>query len=107
MIFKGVIIVAGIVFGILVAVILFSGYLETSQEIDGQNQDEDVPSNPTLQYEVLKQFLNDRGRAIVCEHCVGTYVVEDLLRGVEIDPHPYIPKIQKVLEKDDIVLDYS
>ena len=38
MIFKGVIIVAGIVFGILVAVILFSGYLEDSQEIDGQNQ---------------------------------------------------------------------
>ena len=52
MIFKGVIIVAGIAFGILVAVVLFSGYFEDSQEIDGQEQ-----NNETKIVNIAKQFI--------------------------------------------------
>lgn len=52
MIFKGVIIVAGIIFGVLAAVILFSGYFENSQEINGQNQ-----NNETKIMSIAKQFI--------------------------------------------------
>ena len=52
MIFKGVIIVAGIAFGILAAVVLFSGYFEDSQEIDGQEQ-----NNETKIVNIAKQFI--------------------------------------------------
>lgn len=37
---------------------------------------------------------------------VGSFDVDNLLRGVEIDPHPNMPKIQKILEDVDVVLDY-
>ena len=52
MIFKGVIIVAGIAFGILATVVLFSGYFEDSQKIDEQEQ-----NNETRIVNIAKQFI--------------------------------------------------
>ena len=76
-------------------------------DVDGVRiADDDHPTYLNVQYETLKQFVEDGGRVIACEHCVGSFEVENLLRGVEIDPHPYMPKIQKVLEEADVVLDY-
>ncbi len=76
-------------------------------DVDGVRiADDDRPGILTVQYESLKEFVNNGGRVIACEHCIGSFDVDNLLRGVEIDPHPYMPKIQKVLEEADIVLDY-
>lgn len=76
-------------------------------DVDGVRiADEDRPHLLTVQHESLKEFVNDGGRVIACEHCVGSFDVDNLLRGVEVDPHPYMPKIQKVLEEADVVLDY-
>lgn len=52
MIFKGVIVVAGIVFGILVAVFLLSGYSEDSHQIDEQEH-----SDKTRVMNIAKQFI--------------------------------------------------
>ena len=76
-------------------------------DVDGVRiADDDRPAILTVQHESLKEFVNNGGRVIACEHCIGSFDVDNLLRGVEIDPHPYMPKIQKVLEEADIVLDY-
>ena len=76
-------------------------------DVDGVRiADDDHPTFLTVQYESLKQFLNNGGRVIACEHCIGSFEVDNLLRGVEVDPHPYMPKIQKILEESDVVLDY-
>ena len=76
-------------------------------DVDGVRiADDDRPGILTVQHESLKGFVNNGGRVIACEHCIGSFDVDNLLRGVEIDPHPYMPKIQKVLEEADIVLDY-
>ena len=76
-------------------------------DVDGVRiADEDRPTALTVQHEALKEFLNDGGRVIACEHCIGSFNVDNLLRGVEVDPHPYMPKIQKVLSEVDVMLDY-
>ena len=76
-------------------------------DVDGVRiADDDRPTALTVQYEALKAFINDGGRVIACEHCIGSFDVDNLLRGVEIDPHPYMPKLQRVLAEADIVLDY-
>ena len=76
-------------------------------DVDGVRiADEDRPTGLTVQHEALKEFVNNGGRVIACEHCIGSFSVDNLLRGVEIDPHPYMPKIQRVLEQVDVVLDY-
>lgn len=75
-------------------------------DVDGVRiADEDRPQFLTVQHESLKEFLNKGGRVIACEHCIGSFDVDNLLRGVEVDPHPYMPKIQKILEDADVVLD--
>lgn len=76
-------------------------------DVDGVRiADEDRPTGLSVQHESLKEFVNNGGRVIACEHCVGSFAVDNLLRGVEIDPHPNMPKIQKILEEVDVVLDY-
>jgi len=65
--FKGVIIVAGIVFGILTVVVLLSGYFEDSQEIDGQKENKEtkivniakqfIITNPTFSYDGIIETL--------------------------------------------------
>ena len=76
-------------------------------DVDGVRiADENRPAILTVQYEALKEFINDGGRVIACEHCVGSFAVDELLRGVEIDPHPYMPKLQRVLADAAVVLDY-
>lgn len=76
-------------------------------DVDGVRiADDNRPILLSVQHETLKEFINDGGRAIACEHCIASFDVDDLLRGVEIDPHPYMPKIQRVLEQSDVVLDY-
>ncbi|MGY5149705.1 MAG: hypothetical protein ACW9W3_06550 [Candidatus Nitrosopumilus sp. bin_68KS] len=76
-------------------------------DVDGVRiADEDRPVALTVQHAALKEFLNGGGRVIACEHCVASFDVNNLVRGVEIDPHPYMPKIQKILSEVDVVLDY-
>ncbi len=76
-------------------------------DVDGVRiADDDRPQFLTVQHESLKEFVNNGGRVIACEHCIGSFDVDNLMRGVEVDPHPYMPKIQKVLEEADVVLDY-
>ena len=76
-------------------------------DVDGVRiADEDRPTALTVQHEALKEFVNNGGRVIACEHCIGSYDVDNLLRGVEVDPHPYMPKLQKILMEASIVLDY-
>ena len=76
-------------------------------DVDGVRiADEDRPTGLTVQHESLKEFINNGGRAIACEHCIGSFNVDNLLRGVEIDPHPYMPKLQNILMEADLVLDY-
>lgn len=76
-------------------------------DVDGVRiADEDRSTALTVQHEALKEFLNNGGRVIACEHCIGSFDVDNLLRGVEVDPHPYMPKIQKILSEVDVVLDY-
>lgn len=76
-------------------------------DVDGVRiADEDRPVALTVQHAALKEFLNGGGRVIACEHCIGSFDVDNLVRGVEVDPHPYMPKIQKILSEVDVVLDY-
>lgn len=76
-------------------------------DVDGVRiADEDRSTALTVQHEALKEFLNNGDRVIACEHCIGSFDVDNLLRGVEVDPHPYMPKIQKILSEVDVVLDY-
>jgi predicted peroxiredoxin len=58
--------------------------------------------------DTLKSFLNDGGRVIACNHCVtmAGMTADDLLPGVEIDSHPFMPRMQKVIDDGAVVLDY-
>lgn len=71
-----------------------------------QIADEDHPPVLISQHEALKQFLNNGGRVIICDLCEGTFEVENLLRGVEVDLLPSLPRFQKLLSHADVVLDY-
>ena len=63
---------------------------------------------PQLQvgYDTLKAFIEDGGRVIACQHCIVHSGVEDLLTGVEVDGHPQMPRLQKILSDADVILDY-
>jgi predicted peroxiredoxin len=56
----------------------------------------------------LKVFLDNGGRVIACDHCVmmAGLEPEDILPGVEFDSHPFMPRMQKVLDEASVVLDY-
>ena len=56
----------------------------------------------------LQLFLNEGGRVIACDHCVkmAGLTTENLLPGIEIDTHPEMPKMQKIIDQRPVVLDY-
>jgi predicted peroxiredoxin len=58
--------------------------------------------------EVLETFLNEGGRVIACDHCVSMagLTIEDLKPGVEIDAHPDMPKMQRMIDRGAAILDY-
>jgi hypothetical protein len=57
---------------------------------------------------MLETFLNEGGRVIACDHCVGMagMTIQDLKPGVEIDTHPDMPKMQRIIDRGAVVLDY-
>ena len=57
---------------------------------------------------MLQVFLDEGGRVIACDHCVSMagLTIEDLLPGVEIDAHPDMPKMQRIIDQGAGILDY-
>jgi predicted peroxiredoxin len=57
---------------------------------------------------LLEIFLDEGGRVIACDHCVSMAGMtnEDLKPGVEIDAHPDMPKMQRIIDQGAVVLDY-
>lgn len=58
------------------------------------------------QASILKDFLTSGGRVIACDHCVAMAGVKSLVPGVEIDSHPTMPRLQKILDGNPVTLDY-
>lgn len=58
--------------------------------------------------EELQQFLASGGRVIACEHCISMAGMNpsDLLPGIEIDSHPEMPKMQRLIDEGATILDY-
>jgi intracellular sulfur oxidation DsrE/DsrF family protein len=58
--------------------------------------------------EELQQFLASGGRVIACEHCISMAGLQntDMLPGVEIDSHPNMPKMQRLIDEGATILDY-
>ncbi len=56
----------------------------------------------------LQQFLDSGGRVIACEHCISMAGLKpaDMLPGIEIDSHPNMPKMQRLIDEDATILDY-
>jgi uncharacterized protein (UPF0276 family) len=56
----------------------------------------------------LKTFLAEGGRVIACDHCIAIagLKAEDMLPGIEIDTHPAMPLMQKIIDRDPVTLDY-
>lgn len=76
-------------------------------DVDGVRLvDDNHPQSLDAPYAGLKDFLNDGGRVIACDLCGGSTHVKDLLRGVEIDLGPTMPKMQRLLMESNIILDY-
>jgi hypothetical protein len=76
-------------------------------DVDGVRiADNNHPESLDTAYASLKSFLNDGGRVIACDLCEESIQVDDLLRGVEIDFVPVMPKLNRILMESDIVLDY-
>ena len=57
-------------------------------------------------HDTLKAFIEDGGRVIACQHCIVNSGVEDLMTGIEVDSHPLMPRLQKILSDADVILDY-
>jgi predicted peroxiredoxin len=56
----------------------------------------------------LKVFLTEGGRVIACDHCIAMagLKAEDMLPGVEIDTHPAMPLMQKIIDRGAVILGY-
>jgi predicted peroxiredoxin len=56
----------------------------------------------------LKTFLAEGGRVIACDHCIAMagLKAEDMLPGVEIDTHPAMPLMQKIIDRGAVILGY-
>jgi predicted peroxiredoxin len=56
----------------------------------------------------LKVFLTEGGRVIACDHCIAMagLKAEDILSGVEIDTHPAMPLMQKIIDRGAVILGY-
>ena len=68
----------------------------------------DVQHSPKLAlgHDTLKTFIEDGGRVVACQHCIEMSGVKELLTGVEVDGHPQMPRLQKILSNADVILDY-
>jgi sulfur relay (sulfurtransferase) complex TusBCD TusD component (DsrE family) len=57
---------------------------------------------------MLEIFLNEGGRVIACDHCVSMAGLtnQDLKPGVEIDAHPEMPRMQRLIDQGAAILDY-
>ena len=49
---------------------------------------------------------NHGGRVIAGQHSVDNSNIEDLMTGIEVDSHPLMPRLQKILIDADVILDY-
>jgi predicted peroxiredoxin len=78
-------------------------------DVDGVKAAATQPTQ-TLQpaSKMIEEFLDDGGRVIACEHCIGMAGLShgDLLPGVEIDAHPNMPKMQRLIDMGAVILDY-
>ncbi|ABX13173.1 DsrE family protein [Nitrosopumilus maritimus] len=78
-------------------------------DVDGVKAGVNQPdSNLSASNDLLQQFLADGGRVIACQHCVGMagFSMSDMLPGVEIDSHPNMPKMQRLIDSGAVILDY-
>ena len=78
-------------------------------DVDGVKAGASQPSQ-TLQpaNKMIEEFLASGGRVIACEHCIGMAGLSnsDLLPGIEIDSHPKMPKMQRLIDIGAVILDY-
>jgi len=58
--------------------------------------------------QMIEEFLASGGRVIACAHCIGAAGMSpgDMLPGVEIDSHPEMPKMQRLIDRGATILDY-
>lgn len=56
----------------------------------------------------LQEFLTAGGRVIACDHCIAMAGLKtsDMLPGVEIDRHPYMPKMNILIDEAAVIIDY-
>ena len=78
-------------------------------DVDGVKAGTNEPPaelKPTNQ--MLQRFLESGGRVIACEHCIGMAGISpnDLLPGIEVDSHPKMPKMQRLIDMGAVILDY-
>ena len=78
-------------------------------DVDGVKAGASQPTQ-TLQpaSQMIDEFLSSGGRVIACEHCIGMAGLShgDLLPGIEIDAHPNMPKMQRLIDMGAVILDY-
>ena len=68
--------------------------------------DQKHPEELSYLYETLKEFQKKGGRIIACEHYLMMNEIDSSMSGVELDSHPKMSKLQKILDSSRIVLDY-
>ncbi len=58
--------------------------------------------------QMMGDFMSSGGRVIACEHCIAMAGMSpgDLLPGIEIDSHPRMPKMQRLIDAGAVILDY-
>lgn len=78
-------------------------------DVDGVKAGADQPDpSLTAANDMLEEFLADGGRVVACQHCIGMagFSMGDMLPGIEIDSHPNMPKLQRLVESNAVILDY-
>jgi predicted peroxiredoxin len=68
--------------------------------------DQSHPEELSYLYDTLEAFVSGGGRIIACEHCLMMNEIDSPMKGVELDSHPKMSKLVKVLDSSRIVLDY-
>lgn len=76
-------------------------------DVNGVNLiDQKHPEEVSYLYDTLEAFVRGGGRIIACEHCLMMNEIDSPMKGVELDSHPKMSKLVKVLDSTRIVLDY-
>lgn len=76
-------------------------------DVNGVNLiDQNHPEELSYLYDTLEAFVKGGGRIIACEHCLMMNEIDSPMKGVELDSHPKMSKLVKVLDSSRIVLDY-